>query len=88
MTDPIRIHPCPHLLRNEVHEIILKVFGHSRDESDSHRRRQQHAHAPQELEAGVFAITRGVRIDDVPEDEWIEQREHLVNGGQDQRGYA
>ena len=88
MTDSIRIHARPHLLGDEVHEIILEVFGHSRDESNSDRRRQQHTYATQELEAGVLAVTRGVRIDDVPEDEWIEQRKDLVYRRQHQRGYA
>ena len=88
MANAVGVHARPHLLCDEVHAIVLKILGDSRHEGDANGRGQQQAHAAEELHAAVFAITGGVGIDDVPENQGVQQRKNLVHRGQHQSGSA
>src|SRR5262249_28003973 len=50
-----------------------------------HRRREQQAHAAEELSRRVLPVPGRVLVDDVAEDQRVEQREDLVDRGQNER---
>ena len=83
--DAVGIDARADLLGDQVDEVVLEILGDARDERDAHGRRQQHADAADELRAGVFAVSGGVGVDDVAEDQRVEQREHLIDGRQHER---
>ena len=66
-------------------DVVLEVLGDPRDEGDADRRAEQQADAAEELAGRVLLEAGGVLVDDVPEDQRVEQREHLVDRRQDQR---
>src|SRR5439155_25401369 len=49
MPHAVGIDPGAEALRDDVGEVVLKVFGDAGDERNTHSRRQQKAHATDEL---------------------------------------
>jgi hypothetical protein len=76
-------------LRDDIDVVVLKVFGNARDKGRAYGKAEQHAHAAEELVGGVLAISGGVVVDDMPEDDRIEKRKDLVDRRQaeDQRDH-
>ncbi len=72
-------------LRDDVDVVVLEVLGHARDERDADRGGEQQADASEELARRVFLEPRRVLVDDVAEDQRIEQREDLIDGGERER---
>ena len=66
-------------LRDDIREIVLEVFRHSRDERHTHRCAQQKADTANEFRCGVLAVPGRVLVDDIPENERIHQRKDLVD---------
>ncbi len=85
MADAVGVQLSAEPLRDDVDVIVLEVFRDPRHESYPDRCRQQQAHALEEFAGRVLLEPRRVLVDDVAEDQRIEQREDLVDGGQDQR---
>jgi hypothetical protein len=85
MADPVGVELRAQPLRDQVGEVVLEVLGHARHERHPHRRQQQHAHAADELRRRVVLVAGGVLVDHVAEDQRVEQREGLVDRGQQQR---
>ena len=83
--DAVRVEPRPEALGDDVDEVVLEVLGDARDERDADRGGQQQADAAEELAGAVLREPRRVFVDDVAEDQRVEQREDLVDGGQDER---
>jgi hypothetical protein len=84
VADAVRVDLRPQALRDHVDEVVLEVLGHARDEGHAHRRRQQQAHAGEELSGRVLPEPHGIAVDHVTKDERIEQGEDLVERGQEQ----
>ncbi len=86
MPNAIGIDPRPDLLRDQIDEIILKIL---RDVGN-----QRHATAAasidlpsaNELGTGIGPVTCRVRIDNVAENKRVQQRKHLIDRRQHQRG--
>ena len=72
-------------LGDDVDVVVLEVLRDARDEGDADRGAEQQADAPEELSGRVFLEPRRVVVDDVPEDQRVEQREDLIDGGQGER---
>ena len=85
MPDAVRIQLRTQALRDHVDVGILEILGHAGDKGDADRRREQQADALEELTSRVFLEARGVLVNHVAENERIEQREDLVDGGQRER---
>ena len=85
MADAVGIELGAEPLRDHVDVVVLEVLGDARDKRHAHGGAQQQAHAAEELPGRVLLETRRIPVDHIPEDERIEQREHLVDRGQDER---
>ena len=85
VANPVRIQLRAEPLRNHVDVVILEVLRDARDERDPYGGAEQKADAFEELAGRIFLEPGRVLVDDVPEDERIEQREDLVDGGQHER---
>ncbi len=82
--DAVRVQLGPDPLRHDVHEVVLEVLGHAGDERHADGGEQQEGDAAEELAGRVLVEACGVLVDDVPEDEGVEEREDLVDGGEEQ----
>src|SRR5580700_1070996 len=88
MPNAVGVQPGTHLLGDHVDVVILEILGDARDESNAHREAEKERHAPDKLADRVFMESRGVGIDDMPEDQWIEKREDLIDRSEhERRGY-
>ena len=85
MADAVGIDLRADSLCDDVDVIVLKVLRDTRDEGDANGRRQQQADAPEELGGRVFLEPGRVLVDHVPEDQRVEQREGLIDRGEDER---
>jgi hypothetical protein len=85
MSDAVGVQARAYALCDDVDEVILEVLRHPRHERHADSRGQQQADAAKELAGRVFGEPSRILVDDVTEDQRIEQREHLVDRGQDQR---
>ncbi len=83
--DAVRVQLGAQPLRDDVDVVVLEVLGHARDERDADRRGEEQADAPEELARRVFLEPRRVLVDHVAEDQRIEQREDLIDGGERER---
>src|SRR5207237_4924351 len=73
-------------LRDDVDEVILKVFRDARDERDADVCAEEEEDAADENAGVDVAELHRVFVDDEPEDLRIEQRENMIDGRQHERG--
>ena len=85
MADAVGVELGAEPLRDQADVVVLKVLRHARDERDADRRREQQRDAPEELARRVLGEPRRVVVDDVPEDQGVEEREHLVDRREHER---
>src|SRR5207247_2882249 len=83
MSNAIGVDACANLLRDYIDEIILEILGDARDQSHDNRRSEQQSYTLNELRARMLAIASRVGVDDVPENERMQQRKHLIDGLKD-----
>jgi len=71
-------------LRDDVDVVVLEILRHARHERHADGRAEQQADAAEELACRVFLEAGGVLVDHMTEDQRVEQREDLVDRGQDE----
>jgi len=85
VADAVSVNLRAEPLRDHVDVVVLEVLGDARDERHADCGEQQQADAAEELSGRVLGEPGRVLVDDVPEDQGIEQREHLVDRREHQR---
>jgi hypothetical protein len=84
MAQSVLIDPGSQTLRDDVDEVVLEILCHAGDECHADSGQQQPGDSFHEIARTVRVEPCGVLVDDVPEDERIQEREHLVDRGQGQ----
>src|SRR5437867_11426999 len=87
MPDTIGINLSTEPLCDDVDVVVLEIFRHTRNERDPNSGCEQQAGASEELSGRVVAISSGVVIDNVAEDDGIQGRKDLVDRGERQDQY-
>src|SRR5213592_4409187 len=87
MPDTIGINLSTEPLCDDVDVVVLEIFRHSRNEGDPNSGCEQQADASKELSCRVVAISSGVVIDNVAEDDGIQERKDLVDRREHQDQY-
>lgn len=72
-------------LRDDIYEVILKIFSNARNKCYPDRCCQQPADAAYELRRCVFIESCCVSVNDVAENQRVEKRKYLVYGGKQER---
>ena len=84
MPEPVGVNLGAEPLRNRVDKIILEILCNARDQGDSHGGKQEKAYPAKETSRRILLEPGYVTVDDIPENQRIEERKHLVDGGQKQ----
>ena len=82
--DAVRIELGTEPLRDHVDVVVLEVLRHAGDEGHTHRRPEQQADAAKELACRVLPEPGRILVDHMAKNEWVEQREDLVDRRQRQ----
>ena len=84
MADAVGVELGAQALRDHVHAVVLEGLGDPRHEGAPHREQEQEGDAAHELAGRVLVEAGRVAVDEVAEDERVEEREHLVHGGEEE----
>src|SRR5438094_7553585 len=87
MPDGIGINLSTQPFCNDVDVLVLAIFCHAGNERDPNRGCEQQADASKELSRCVVAVSSGVVIDNVAEDDGIQEGKDLVDRRQHQDQY-
>src|SRR5206468_10328728 len=87
MPDTVGINLSTEPLCNDVDVVILEILCHARNERDSNSGCEQQADASKEFSRCVVAVSSGVVIDNVAEDDGIQEGKDLVDRRQHQDQY-
>src|SRR6476659_25696 len=85
MANSVRIELGAEPLADDVDDIVLERERDTRREVHTDRRAKPQQHAASEFAGRVAIESDRVVVEDIPENEWVEQREHLAGRCQAER---